>query len=295
MRPAAPEPDALLARCSFPAQGSCVDLAVSGGPDSTGLAILAVAAGLEATLHHVDHCLREGSDQDAAIVAALAARLGARFEAHRVDVAPGGNLEARARAARRGTLPPGALTGHTMDDQAETVLLNVLRGAGVDGLAGMSAATKPMLRLRRAEVRAMVAATGVAVVVDATNFDLSLRRNVVRQRVLPELCAVAGRDLVPVLARQAALARDDADLLDDVVVATVPDGADVATLRAAPAAVRRRSLRALVRARAPESHPPSAAELERLEDVVQGRVVATELTGGRRVSRRNGRLNVDGG
>src|SRR5580693_2185433 len=126
MRPAAAELSELLERCWFPEPGRRVDLAVSGGPDSCGLALLASAAGLVATIHHVEHGLRPGAS-DAALVAQLAERLGAPYVAHRVAVDPGGNLEARARSARLAVLPAGVLTGHTMDDQAETVVLNLLR------------------------------------------------------------------------------------------------------------------------------------------------------------------------
>jgi tRNA(Ile)-lysidine synthase len=294
MRLPASERSTLLARCTFPARGTRVDLAVSGGPDSCGLALLAHDAGLDATVHHVDHGLRAGSPREADQVARLADRLGFRFVAHVRSVAAGSNLEARARAARRDALPAGSLTGHTMDDQAETVLLNVLRGAGLDGLSGMSDETKPMLELRRDEVRAAVADAGIAVVADSTNFDLSLRRNLLRARVLPELCQVAGRDLVPVLARQAALARADAAYLELAAVAAVPDPCDVAQLVAAPGPLRRRRLRELARGAAEnDAHPPSAAEVARLEEVVLGKVVATELSGGRRVQRSKGRLAVE--
>jgi tRNA(Ile)-lysidine synthase len=295
-RPAAAESTALLARCTFPAPGTCVDLAVSGGPDSCGLALLAVDAGVDATLHHVDHSLRPGGAQEANLVEALAVRTGARFVAHVVAVAPGGNLEARARAARRAVLPAGVLTAHTMDDQAETVLVNLLRGAGLDGLAGMSPSTKPLLGLRRAEVRAVVDAAHVPVVVDSSNYDLSLQRNLLRARVLPELCRVADRDLVPVLARLAAICGDDAAYLDGAASAAVLDPSDVAALRAAAPALRRRRLRDLARSDDPDgSHPPSAAEVDRMEAVVRGEVVATELHGGRRLARRDGHLRLEGG
>lgn len=268
---------------------------MSGGPDSCGLALLAAAAGLRATLHHVDHGLRPGGDREAALVESLAARLGAGFVAHTASVAPGPNLEARARTARRAALPDGSLTGHTMDDQAETVLLNLLRGAGLDGLAAMSPSTKPLLELRRDEVRAHVVAEGVATVVDGSNFDLSLRRNLVRARVLPELNRVADRDLVPVLARQATIARDVVVFLDEVAMDAVPDTGDVAALRAAPPVLRRRRLRDLARGTDDLAHPPSAAEVDRMEAVVLGEAAATELSGGRRLARHLGRLRLDDG
>ena len=285
----------LLDACHFPTPENAVDLAVSGGPDSCGLALLAAAAGLTATIHHVEHGLRPGAAQEAPLVEGLAHRLGAAFVAHRVSVEQGGNLEARARAARRAALPAGALTGHTMDDQAETVLLNLLRGAGLDGLAAMSSTTKPLLALRREEVRTHVAAAGVVTVVDGSNFDLSLRRNLLRARVLPELNRVAARDLVPVLARQATLSRDVVEFLDELAAGAVPDLGDVAALRAAPPVLRRRRLRDLVRGTDDAAHPPSAAEVDRMEAVVLGEATATELSGGRRLARRRGRLRLDDG
>src|SRR5262249_55527452 len=133
----------LFARCHFPparASGSPEDqlvLAVSGGPDSLALLILAAHTGRRVVAIHVDHGLRPGGVEEAAVVAAAAARYGAGFESRTASVAPGPDLEARARQARYQALPPGVLTGHTMDDQAETVLLAVLRGAALDGLAGM--------------------------------------------------------------------------------------------------------------------------------------------------------------
>src|ERR1700685_1120617 len=118
----------LLAKCYFADPPAPADLAVSGGPDSLGLLLLALEAGLDVTVHHVDHHARPTSGDDAEHVHAICRRLDVPFVRHDVEVAPGANFESRARSARRAALPSGVLTGHTMDDLAETVLLNMLRG-----------------------------------------------------------------------------------------------------------------------------------------------------------------------
>jgi hypoxanthine phosphoribosyltransferase len=266
---------------------------VSGGPDSLALLALAVAAGCAVTAIHVDHGLRPGSAAEADVVAGAAARFGARFERRKVDVAPGPNLEARLRQARFSVLPDGVATGHTMDDQAETVLVNLLRGAGSDGLAGMAPGERhPLLEVRRGETHAMCAALGLEPVHDASNDDPSFVRNRVRHELLPLCAQVAGRDPVPVLARQAGLLRDEAALLDALALDATPDPEDARVLAALPVPLARRTLRRWLRAADPQGHPPSAAEVARLLAVVRGEVVATELSGGRRVQRSRGRLAV---
>src|SRR4051812_600660 len=176
----------LLARCEFPAIGP-VTCAVSGGADSLALLILARAAGLEATAVHVDHGLRPGSAAEASVVADAAERLGAGFRAATARIEPGPNLEERARAARYAQLPDDVLTGHTADDQAETVLLNLLRGAGLDGLCGMGPGRHPIIGLRRAETRALCREVGLTPAEDVSNDDPSFRRNRVRHELLPLL------------------------------------------------------------------------------------------------------------
>lgn len=287
MAPAgAPLVAALLARCSFPPPGTAVDCAVSGGADSTALLVLATAAGCTVTAHHVDHGLRPGSAADAAVVQATAERFGAAFVAHRVTVAPGPNLEARARAARYGALPAGVLTGHTLDDQAETVLLALLRGSGLDGLAGMSPERRPLLALRRHETRALCEAAGCAWVDDPSNADPAHLRNRVRHELVPLLDELAGRDLAPVLARQAALLLDDAAVLDRLAAAIDPT--DARALAAAPVAVARRAVRRWLA----DPYPPDAAAVGRVLAVAAGSARACELPGGRRVERSGQRLRV---
>ena len=282
----------LLTRSNFPAAGTEVTCAVSGGADSLALLVLAVAAGCRVTAVHVDHGLRPGSAAEADVVAAAALRLGAGFRPLRADVAPGPNLEARARQARYAVLPPGVLTGHTADDQAETVLLNLVRGAGLDGLAGMGPEGHPLLGLRRSETVALCAAEGLRPVEDPSNADPAFRRNRVRHEALPLLADIARRDVAAVVARQAALLRADADLLDGLAAAIDPT--DAGALAAAPVALARRAARRWLTTSAESGgHPPDAAAVERVLSVARGEVRATEVTGIGRVTRSRGRLAFD--
>jgi tRNA(Ile)-lysidine synthase len=279
----------LLGRCRFPAPGTPLAVAVSGGSDSLALLALSVAAGCTVTAHHVDHGLRAGSATEGAVVAKAAAALGAQFEGHVVEVGAGPNLEARARAARFSVLPEEIATGHTADDQAETVLLNLLRGSGPDGLAGMRPGTRhPILRLRRFETVALVDELGLQVVEDLSNADPAMLRNRVRHELLPLLVELSDRDLVPLLCRQAALFADEADHLDSLAAALEPT--DVLALRAAPEVLQRRALRRWLRAGSPGGYPPGMEAIERVLAVVRGEVLACELPGGRRIARSKGRL-----
>ena len=283
----------LLVRCRFPSRGAELTCAVSGGADSLALLVLAMAAGCRVTAVHVDHGLRTGSESDAEVVAEAAQRSGAGFRSERVRVDPGPNLEARARAARRAVLPSGAATGHTADDQVETILLNLMRGAGRDGLAGMRPGpTKPILALRRRETHALCATLGLRTVADPSNLDPSFRRNRVRHELLPLLDSIAERDVVPVIARQADLMRDEADLLEEM--ASSVDGEDAGELSAAAPALARRVVRGLLSAGpAGDLHPPGAAAVERVLRVARNEAVACEVPGGVRVRRSAGRLQVE--
>lgn len=271
----------LLARCTFPPPGADVTCAVSGGADSLALLVLSVASGCRTTAVHVDHGLREGSIAEADAVGVVAHRLGAAFRGEQVHVAPGANLEARARSARYSVLPPDVLTGHTADDQAETVLLNLLRGAGLDGLAGMARDRRPILSLRRAETNAVCAAAGLTPFQDPTNTDVTHRRNRVRAELLPLLDVIAERDVAPVVARQADLLRDEAVLLDEMAAAI--DATDARAVAAAPPALGRRAIRRWLATGC--EHPPDAATVERALGVARGQARATDVGQGRRLAR----------
>jgi len=271
-----------------------VDCAVSGGADSLALLVLATAAGCRVTAWHVDHGLRPGSADEAGVVAAAAERYGAGFRSLSVEVASGPNLEDRARRARFGALPPGTCTGHTADDQAETVLLALLRGAGLDGLTGMGSERHPLLGLRRSETAALCAEEGLRPVVDPTNSDPAMRRNRVRHELLPLAAEVAGRDVVPLVVRTAALLRGDAEVL--AAAAADLDASDAIALGRAPAGIARRAVRAWLAASSPGGappYPPSADAVERILAVARGAAVACEVAGVGRISRHRQRLVID--
>jgi tRNA(Ile)-lysidine synthase len=220
-----------------PPAGAGIALAVSGGADSLALLhamrVLAGPRGWRLEVVTVDHGLRPGSAADAAFVVDHAKALG--LGAHLAVLSPG-ELEAQraagpegaARAARYRALSAVAeatgcglvATGHTLDDQAETVLLQLLRGAGPDGQAAMASwdgwLLRPLLGVRRAETRACCEALGLAWREDESNADQRLLRNAVRLRALPlleELRPGATR----ALARAADLARHDREWLEPLV------------------------------------------------------------------------------
>lgn len=278
---------AALARCTFPSAGASVTCAVSGGADSMALLILSVAHGCRVTAIHVDHGLRPHSNREAEKVRGLAKILGAEFEAVRVHVELGGNLEARLREARYGVLPDEVLTGHTADDQAESVLINLLRGAGLRGLSGMrSNHQHPLLRLRRVDTHELCESLGIDIVSDPSNNDPRFQRNRIRHELIPLLNELANRDVSLILARQADLLRCDADLLDEL--AAHLDPSDAKELVAAPIALARRAIRAWIAS----PYPPDAATVERVLAVANGEFTACDIGDNRQVRRSHQRLSI---
>ena len=179
---------------------------------------------------------------------------------------------------------------HTAEDQAETLLVNLLRGAGPAGLAAMRPGPPhPLLGLRRAETAALCRLLGLQPVVDPSNDDPRFVRNRIRHEVLPLLADVSGRDPVPLLARTADHTRAVADDLDALAAALDPT--DCRALRAAVPSVAAAALRRWLRDE--RGHPPSTAELARVLDVVRNEAAAAELAGARRVSRSGGRLRLE--
>ncbi len=273
----------------------------SGGADSLALLALAVDGELEPIAVHVDHGLRPGSEDEAGVVADAAARLGARFDGRRVTIAAGTNVEARAHAARYEALDAArvahgataVLVAHTADDQAETVLLNLLRGSGSAGLAGMPArrghVVRPLLGARRADVRAECTRRRLVPFEDPSNADLAFRRNWIRHEVMPLLERGAGRDLTPVLTRQAEVLRAESDFLDALARAAWPGeaGARGRDLAALPVPLARRAVRCWL-----GPPPPALDEVDAVLAVAHGERRAVDLAGGRRVQRSGGVLHT---
>jgi tRNA(Ile)-lysidine synthase len=251
--------------------GDLVLVACSGGADSLALAaataFVAPRLGLRAGAVTVDHGLQPGSAERAAEIAVLLAKLGLDpVRSTAVTVAPAGasGPENAARVARYGALDAAAaangaaavLLGHTLDDQAETVLLGLARGSGGRSLAGMPARRgryrRPLLAVRRAATAAACAELGLEPWQDPHNCDFRFTRARVRHQALPALEAALGPGVAEALARTAAQLRADAECLDDLAFAesgqlrqggSDPAGLDVAWLAALPAAIRTRVLR----------------------------------------------------
>jgi len=278
----------LLERCTFPEATTEVTCALSGGADSTALVFLAVAAGCNANAVHVHHGLRPSADDDAECARRLAETLNVPYRCVRVDLRDGPNLEARARDARREVLGPHALMGHTADDQAETLLLALLRGSGATGLAAITPGPQhPILALRATETQALCHREGLEYATDPTNTDPRFRRNRIRHELIPLLEAIADRDIAPILTRTAGLLRADDELLESL--STSIDPTDAVALREAPQALATRAVRRwLTRG----GYPPDAAAVARVLAVAARETVACEVSGGIRIARRNDRLRI---
>src|SRR3712207_4496986 len=206
---------------------------VSGGPDSVALLRVVVSLGGEPVVLHVDHGLRgEESHEDAQFVSELCQRLNVRHEVRSISLDGSSNLQERARneryrlagevAARMGL--EVVVTGHTADDVAETVLMNLARGTGLRGLAGIppvrGKVQRPLIGCTRTEVLDYLSEIDQPYRTDPTNLTGKYARNRVRLEVLPILeelyPAAAGN-----IARAASLVREDLEILEELATGTV--------------------------------------------------------------------------
>ena len=258
------------------AEGSTVVVALSGGADSLALAAAtafeAAKRRMPVTSVTVDHGLQDASAEVAARAARIAAGLGIEALVVRVDVDGDGGPEAAARAARYRVLRDAAadvgasavLLGHTLDDQAETVLLGLARGSGAASLQGMAPARededglrwlRPLLGVRRETTRAFCTASALDPWDDPHNLDDRFARVRVRETVLPVIEAELGPGIAEALARTAEQLREDAEAFDEMIHETIEDivehaeagiSVSVAALAANPAALRNRIIRFVV-------------------------------------------------
>jgi tRNA(Ile)-lysidine synthase len=263
-----------VARIVRPRRGATpvgVVAGLSGGADSVALLhALAAVPGLRLVAAHLDHGLRPDSGEDAAFCRALCRQLGVPLRVGRADVRAraareGAGVEAAARDERRAFLERVRLASgarwialaHTRDDQAETVLLRLLRGSGSAGLGAMRTRAgrllRPLLRVARADVLAHLAAHGLEWREDATNADPAILRNRVRHELIPYLEARFNPAVREALARTASLLAAEADVLRGMAgaIAVRRDGGSAVVPRAAvveaPPAIARLAVRAAIR------------------------------------------------
>lgn len=255
--------------------GVTIVVALSGGADSLALAAAtafeARSRGIQVVSATIDHGLQDRSADAAAAAVAKAKALGIDALSRRVQVTGTGlgGPEAAARDARYAALrqiatehkASAVLLGHTLDDQAETVLLGLARGSGAASLQGMSSARtdadgtlwlRPMLGVRRDVTRAFCVASALTPWDDPHNLEDRFARVRVRERVLPVLEAELGPGIAEALARTAEQLREDAEAFDEMIHETIEDivehaeagiSVSVAALAANPAALRNRIIR----------------------------------------------------
>jgi len=301
-----------LSNCSA---GDTVLVAVSGGADSLALAAALVPEAKNLLVNLVgvtiDHQLQKNSGEQATKVLAQLSELGIdKVEIVKVDVEMLDGLEASARRARYAALDAAAerynaklvFLGHTLNDQAESVLLGLARGSGARSLSGMARCTgkycRPLLEITRSQTLAACDENKVTPWVDPHNSDSQFARVRVRTDALPKLEESIGPGITEALARSADLLRDDADALDawTTQVAADLDLADleITTLADLPKAVRTRLLRKAIYAAGAPMGSITAEHVASVEAFVtswhgQG---ACSLPGGVKVSRISGRLSL---
>lgn len=294
---------ATIARHEMIAPGQLVLVGFSGGADSTALLHILKQLGHRLCACHVHHGLRgEAADAEARQAAAFAASLGVPYGEKRADVravakARKLSLETAAREVRYARLEEAAqefgadriATGHTADDQAETVLLNLLRGTGPSGLAGIPPVRgriiRPLLKITRAEAREYCAAEGLAYCEDRSNLDRRFTRNRIRHDMMPVLRQLQP-NLTAALGRLAEIVREEEAYLESLLPnLEARDGgvrAPLAELAALPPALLRRLVRRAVAAVKGDGRELGFERVEAVMELIrQGETGAViELPGG---------------
>ena len=270
------------------AQGDCVLVAVSGGPDSMALlhvlSRLAPALGARLAAHGVDHGLRPEAEAELALARSLAGRLGVPFSTTRVDVEPGPNLMARARRARYAALEAALdafvrgeraepkqgriATAHHADDRAETLLIRLLRGTGPAGLAVLppraAHLVRPFIRARRSSILLHLARHRIDFATDPSNRDPRFLRSRVRAELLPRMA-----DLSPRIVDHLCMLADDMARSDALKIELVPPVVEGQRLGRA----QRTSLVRAIQTRNPRARVPLSGGKTALVDLCSGKIV----------------------
>jgi tRNA(Ile)-lysidine synthase len=299
--------------------GTRLLVGLSGGSDSVALTLLlqdlAETDGFTvASLAHLNHRLRCTATRDEQFCRDLASRIGLPIAVESIDVRSYAqtqrlSIEDAARRLRYDFLHRAASSvaadriavGHTRDDQAETFLLKLIRGAGLTGLGGIyprrDAVIRPLIEVSRADLRRYLESRGQAWIEDETNDDLENPRNRIRHRVLPEMDLAANASATPAIARAAAIVREDGQWLDELasrrfdVLVTQSQGGleiDVSGLMAEPIPLRRRVVLSAMRLAAP-NREIGFEHVEAALEVAAGQSSGTDVPGAR-VELRHGKM-----
>jgi tRNA(Ile)-lysidine synthase len=251
--------------------------AVSGGADS--VAMLHMLRGLEVTAAHYNHGLREAADEDEAFVRDLCGLWDIPFVSGRGNVPKGAGMEAKAREMRYAFLERTRkergldyiVTGHNADDNAETVLLNLTRGAGLAGLCGIpqrrGKIIRPILRLSRAEILRYLAERDIPHREDESNRDTVHRRNYLRHKVVPALKEISPA-LTDAVSRMTASLCEDEEYLMAMARAEFTSPYPAARLKGLPKPVAARVCRLL--AGKLSDYPPERVHIEAMLDIAAG-------------------------
>jgi tRNA(Ile)-lysidine synthase len=270
--------------------------ALSGGADSAALAYLCVESGVETAALHIDHQL-PASPMLAEAAGSVAARIGIALETRQVTVEEGASPEEMARKARYEVFsksPVPLLTAHTRDDTVETVLINLIRGTGTAGLAGIPpfrppCIYRPMLAVTGSETREVCTLAGLPYRDDPMNLRPDLTRNRVRHEILPLMRAL-NPAVDAAIARAASSLRRDHDYLEAQAEALDPGSLTASVLATVPRVLADRLIR-----RCLESHgiAPTADRIGRVWSVATGESERQDLAAGKTISRRGATLVIE--
>lgn len=286
--------DGALQRLELPPGPAVV--ALSGGADSAALAFLVDRTGVEVRCVHVDHGLA-GSPLMSQAAEAVSAHLDLSLETISVTVAPGASPEGKAREARYSVLekvPGPIITAHTLEDNAETVMINLIRGTGPQGLLGIPRHRRPnihrpMLAISRNVTRELATLAGLPYAEDPMNDDLTLARNRIRRAILP-LLAGLNPHVVATIARTGEVLAGDVAFIESLVPELDGSAVAVGLVETLPGPIADRLIARLLNA---ANVGATSDRIQRVWEVVRGEAPRRDLVGGKVVQRRGALVVIE--